>query len=85
MLFQIHILVLAQVLNRPIIVFPIESSKLNPFPARDRRRDGWKHPVEGFYPQLPGLNNYRLCPPLLLGYMNGNFHALVLPPRPIVG
>ncbi|MCP9265710.1 hypothetical protein DINM_021077 [Dirofilaria immitis] len=29
---QIHVLVLAQVLNRPIIVFPIESSKLNPFP-----------------------------------------------------
>lgn len=72
-------------LNRPIIVFPIESSKLNPFPARDGRSDGWKHPVEGFYPQLPGLNNYRLCPPLLLGYTNGNFYALVLPPRPVIG
>ncbi|CAG9535234.1 unnamed protein product [Cercopithifilaria johnstoni] len=82
---QIHILVLAQVLNRPIIVFPIESSKLNPFPVRDGRPGSWKHPVEGFYPQLPGLNNYRLCPPLLLGYTNGNFYALVLPPRPVVG
>ncbi|KAK6110872.1 Zn-finger in Ran binding protein and others family protein [Brugia pahangi] len=82
---QIHVLVLAQVLNRPIIVFPIESSKLNPFPARDGRPGGWKHPVEGFYPQLPGLNNYRLCPPLLLGYTNGNFYALILPPRPVVG
>ncbi|VBB27796.1 unnamed protein product [Acanthocheilonema viteae] len=79
---QIHILVLAQVLNRPIIVFPIESSK---FPARDGRPGGWKHPVEGFYPQLPGLNMYRLCPPLLLGYTNGNFYALILPPRPAVG
>ncbi|EJW81792.1 hypothetical protein WUBG_07300 [Wuchereria bancrofti] len=82
---QIHVLVLAQVLNRPIIVFPIESSKLNPFPARDGRPGSWKHPVEGFYPQLPGLNNYRLCPPLLLGYTNGNFYALILPPRPVVG
>uniref|UniRef100_A0A1I8EZM7 RanBP2-type domain-containing protein n=1 Tax=Wuchereria bancrofti TaxID=6293 RepID=A0A1I8EZM7_WUCBA len=81
---QIHVLVLAQVLNRPIIVFPIESSKLNPFPARDGRPGSWKHPVEGFYPQLPGLNNYRLCPPLLLGYTNGNFYALILPPRPVV-
>ncbi|VDM95390.1 unnamed protein product [Thelazia callipaeda] len=81
---QIHVLVLAQVLNRPIIVFPIESSKLNPFPARDRHPGGLKHPVEGFYPQLPGLNNYRICPPLLLGYINGNFHALILPPRPVI-
>lgn len=77
---QIHILVLAQILNRPIIVFPIESSKLNVFPARDGHRSGVKHPVEGFYPQLPGMNNYRLCAPLLLGYTNGNFHALILPP-----
>ncbi|VDN24133.1 unnamed protein product [Gongylonema pulchrum] len=79
---QIHILVLAQVLNRPIIVFPIESSKMNPFPSRNGCPSRLKHPVEGYYPQLPGMNNFRVCPPLLLGFINGSFHALVLPPRP---
>lgn len=75
---QIHILVLAQVLNRPIIVLPIEASKLNSM--REGNRKSTKHYLEGFYPQLPGLSNYRLCAPILLGFCNGNFHALVLPP-----
>ncbi|VDD96677.1 unnamed protein product [Enterobius vermicularis] len=75
---QIHILVLAQVLNRPIIVLPIEASRLSS--VREGSRKSVKHYLEGFYPQLPGLSNYRLCAPILLGYSNGNFHALVLPP-----
>uniref|UniRef100_A0A0N5AKJ3 Ubiquitinyl hydrolase 1 n=1 Tax=Syphacia muris TaxID=451379 RepID=A0A0N5AKJ3_9BILA len=75
---KIHILVLAQVLNRPIIVLPVEASRLSSM--RDGSRKNVKHYMEGFYPQLPGLSNYRLCAPILLGYSNGNFHALVLPP-----
>lgn len=69
---------LAQVLNRPIIVLPVEASRLSSM--RDGSRKNVKHYMEGFYPQLPGLSNYRLCAPILLGYSNGNFHALVLPP-----
>lgn len=77
--FQIHILVLAQILNRPIVVLPIESSKANMIPRCDKSVKE-KHPMEGFYPQLAVFNNYRLCRPLFLCYANGCFHAVILPP-----
>ncbi|VDN57883.1 unnamed protein product [Dracunculus medinensis] len=76
---QIHILVLAQILNRPIVVLPIESSKANMIPRCDKSVKE-KHPMEGFYPQLAVFNNYRLCRPLFLCYANGCFHAVILPP-----
>uniref|UniRef100_A0A9J2P5D3 RanBP2-type domain-containing protein n=1 Tax=Ascaris lumbricoides TaxID=6252 RepID=A0A9J2P5D3_ASCLU len=76
---QIHILVLAQVLNRPIIVMPVESAKLASYMTRAPLRSV-KHPMEGFYPQLPAVNSYRCCAPLFLAFSNGNFYAMILPP-----
>ncbi|VDK50820.1 unnamed protein product, partial [Anisakis simplex] len=77
---QIHVLVLAQVLNRPIVVLPMESARLYlRRPSATIRRATLKHPFEGFYPQLPSMNSYRCCSPLFLAFSNGSFYALVLP------
>ncbi|VDM44723.1 unnamed protein product [Toxocara canis] len=76
---QIHVLVLAQVLNRPIIVMPVESARLSSY-LPQTSVTSVKHPIEGFYPQLPTINSYRCCAPLFLAFSNGNFYALMLPP-----